>query len=268
MRCFKIKKIMIVILIVLLVSISGCGDDPECITDDDCSSIQKCETAYCYMGECQTTTTKDCCGNDVCEDEENECTCDEDCGECGGVISILNSRGKEIESTYLEYLCNAEDECVASYDETEQKQTEFFYEFSENYFTFNIYVKYDIPFDKEISFFDVEITLKDYDKDKIKFPIRFNEIRILEDDTVIGRKSETLVFDAIGKKLTSKVPITYMLSQPEEEKKLTISFDYEYIPLKEVDDELVAQETERKTDDFKVSDEVTIIDTSLVKKDE
>ena len=274
---FKIKKqiqiITIITLTALIVFLAlGCGGDDveKCKVDSDCTAIGKCSIANCVNGICKTSMKSDCCGNRKCEKSagENKCTCSTDCGKCEGIIQIEDSRGRLKDGQYLQMLCNENDECTASYET--QKATEFYKSFLGSGFTFDIFVKYDLPFDKQSSKFNIEANLKDMDPNRAELPIVFKAIRIMEGSTIIGRTSTQMMFDAISKTLVQPVGVSYTLSQPEETKSLVVEIDYEYSPIKRVRDPqtnqyvYAAQPISRNTYRFTISDKITLVDGSIV----
>lgn len=275
---FKIKKITLITLIISLILIIflalGCGEEgvEKCKVDSDCTAIGKCAVVECVDKICESSIMDDCCGNRKCEKSagENKCTCSTDCGKCEGIIQIEDSRGRLDDGQYLQMLCNENDECTASYET--QKATEFYKSFLGSGFTFDLYVKYDMPFDKQSSKFNVEANLKDMDPNKAKAPIIFRTIRIMEGSTIIGRASTQMAFGNIGETLSEPVEVSYTLSQPEETKNIIVEIDYEYIPMKRVRNpitsqyEYTAQPISRDTYRFTISDKITLVDGSLVEQ--
>lgn len=268
---FKIRKsILFIFILGIALLLSGCGSSntaPKCKVDTDCSVTAKCTTASCLNGYCATKSKSNCCGNKQCEEAaaETKCTCDVDCGKCTGTIKVKDSKGKLLDSTYLKMLCDDTDECVASYDKTQQKPVEVFNEFASTGFKFNVYVKYDQPFDKKTSKFNVEFNLKDLDETRIQAPVSITEIRIMESGNVIARKSTGLSFNKIGDKLSQGLDVSYILSQAEETKSLSVNIDYELTPLMKSKDTYVPQQTQRKTYAIPLTNKVTLLDTSLAK---
>ena len=70
-------KVWTILSLVLLISlVAGCGkskSDPDyCEADSDCRSLAgMCEDYSCgEFNKCEITSRDDCCGNDICEDEE------------------------------------------------------------------------------------------------------------------------------------------------------------------------------------------------------
>ncbi|MEM2915924.1 MAG: hypothetical protein QXT19_00995 [Candidatus Woesearchaeota archaeon] len=94
MRC----KYAVIAVIVLLIVLVGCTK-AECRKDADC--IKPHFTGKCIDKKCAYTPIPNECGNLKCEEEENKCSCPQDCGKCEGKI------GK-----YLVQSCNAQKECV------------------------------------------------------------------------------------------------------------------------------------------------------------
>jgi hypothetical protein len=69
-----------ILLIIPIIIFSGCSK-AECKVTSDCSK-RSCSTVNCVDGTCKYNNIDDCCGNFICEDNENKCTCSEDCGVC------------------------------------------------------------------------------------------------------------------------------------------------------------------------------------------
>lgn len=243
------KRTIITITVCILLLLSACSES-ECETDADCYAQGKCTEAYCSDKTCNTRILSGCCGNDRCDGRENRCTCETDCGNCSYVVDI-----KGEPASYLKMSCNTDDMCVPGYGM--KKQTEFFNEFAVSGFKFNIYVTYDQPFDVTLSDFEVQFNLKDMDFDTIKLPININDVRIMESNTIIGKKARKsgLSFTKIGSTIAEPIVITYTLTEPEEEKRITVNIDYEYTK----DNEII-----RDTYSFDIDNPITFVDLGLL----
>jgi hypothetical protein len=91
----------ICLFFILLISLllTGCGG--ECKTLGDCPN-KDCFTKRCTSDKkCEYDVIAGCCGNKICEEGENMCTCSADCGACSG------SNGE-----YLEKQCTVNNECM------------------------------------------------------------------------------------------------------------------------------------------------------------
>jgi hypothetical protein len=106
MRC---RTVVFASIFALLLLLAACGK-AECKKDSDC--VKPHFTGSCDDKKCSYAPIPNECGNLECEpgNNENKCTCAEDCGECSG------KSGK-----YLTQQCNAQDECVEDVPETSQK---------------------------------------------------------------------------------------------------------------------------------------------------
>ncbi|MFH1409131.1 MAG: hypothetical protein ABIH34_04450 [Nanoarchaeota archaeon] len=88
----------IVYLLVLLLMVSACSQPeaviidlppppscPESCDDGDACTLDSCSAATDF--EC-SHSPQACCGDGTCQGNENECTCEEDCGICKGEAAL------------------------------------------------------------------------------------------------------------------------------------------------------------------------------------
>jgi hypothetical protein len=210
------------IFLIFILIISGCKG--ECEVSSDCPS-QTCKTASCIGKKCQYETIEDCCGNGICEDTENKCTCARDCGTCSGKGKVkIGSRTYDTE--YLEYLCE-NNECVLGVEEDKAKEMSLLDENNFGYFKLETLVTFNKPFDTRKDSFNFRITLKDA-TDDVVLPIKIKKIVVREGEVLFGERRFNLALDEIGSEVTVKVPVTYELDELEEEKRLSYKIDYEY----------------------------------------
>jgi hypothetical protein len=94
----KYKSFLLILTIVILLLLTGCGG--ECKKDIDCKKPHF--TARCLNKQCQFTPIPNQIGNEICEKGENKCTAPADCGICQGSNGL-----------YLKYQC-INDNCVDS----------------------------------------------------------------------------------------------------------------------------------------------------------
>lgn len=105
MRC---RTLIFISVLALTLILAACAKT-ECRKDVDCTKPHF--TATCVENKCAYTPIPGECGNGLCDDDENKCTCSQDCGECAG------KAGK-----YLVQQCNAQKtDCVQDIPETAQK---------------------------------------------------------------------------------------------------------------------------------------------------
>lgn len=53
--------------LLMLVLITGCEKEPQCLQDSDCDAAGACSESMCDEGICKTTIIEHCCGNGLCE---------------------------------------------------------------------------------------------------------------------------------------------------------------------------------------------------------
>jgi len=117
------------------IQITRCIDNDGCcplgcnaLNDNDCKSL--CGNQICEPNENQENCCQDCgcpegyeckenvcvlkiyCGNGVCESDENKCTCPEDCGECSGACK--EEPCWEWECVSGECQCELQDNCCGN----------------------------------------------------------------------------------------------------------------------------------------------------------
>jgi hypothetical protein len=219
-----------------------------CLINDECVSILtgndivigKCSAPTCSNNMCILRPKVNCCGNNISEPVEDgkkgsKCACPEDWGMCDPRISFQYADGNLGESRYLKRSCNTNNECVVSYVAELQKSNEIFNTMYGAGFSFNIYITYRTPFDKNNSRFDVEVKLIDMDvATMVSPPIIVTELRIMEGSNILTRLTKDLEFkDVDDKSVETLVLNDFSIIYPEELKDVALSIDYEYTPLEQ-----------------------------------
>ncbi|MGM5482793.1 MAG: hypothetical protein ACQESF_04995 [Nanobdellota archaeon] len=217
----------LIFIIIFSVLLAGCGEEPECQYNSDCTS-KKCFTVKCAEGKCQSTPKPDCCGNNIQDEGENACTCPEDVPEkCeGDVIVRTTDRGNEIKAEYLGYMCKS-GKCVTGIDKSEQREIPL--TFNENFGRFKIGfdVRFNEPFVIDEDKIKITGKLRSF-SDSFKPPLRLNEVQIIAGETLFGSKQLTRTLSSEGEEFTIMVPIDYTPEKIELEKRLTLKLFYEY----------------------------------------
>lgn len=242
-----ISKRMLVFFICLVLVLSACSSGKEvakdskisCSTDDDCRSEEKCTLTKCSNGECLSKKSQNCCGNGICEEAANEsiCNCADDCkGNCSGSVEFIVPTGSKQKAKYFDYGC-INGRCIIKYDTSEIDPREEYLEIDKENIILGMTVKYIQPFVIKKENLGIELEFKNYDKDKVKMPIRINEIRIMESSLILGRKkSINKEMKNISNSFYVEIPIIYSMALPEEQKKVNIEVDFQYTKLKKIVD--------------------------------
>lgn len=153
---YIIKKILLMVLVLALVFIAGCGG--ECKVDSDCTRKNACFTAKCEAKLCVQTALPDCCGNDIPETNEgglegNKCTCPSDWGLCAGPVEG---------STLLEIGCNEEKtECASILDPSKQQEKVFSHDLRSTIGTLKVDTRLKLPFNIDKDLVNIRFELPD-----------------------------------------------------------------------------------------------------------
>ncbi|MBN1385841.1 hypothetical protein JW968_02565 [Candidatus Woesearchaeota archaeon] len=221
------RKIFIFFLVILVFSVilSGCGGK-ECEKKSDCQA-KTCFDSSCVDGKCVYSPQQNCCGNKVCEDSENECTCMVDCGKCG-------PKGNATAFTGLEYSCGPDnDQCAL---DVKGSKTRTPVTFAKSTFDFKTDIKMtlDQPFDVKSSVFDVELEITDMSDGIEDFMI--SKIQVLGSsgtgfaakEFVIGEKELNRPMWGPGASMKTEIIATCDFPQPESLQTLAVKVFYEY----------------------------------------
>lgn len=148
----RLNKLITSFLIISILMLAGCAEK-ECGTRADCTDRGKCFIASCVKKECQYTLRAGCtCGDDECKEEDNEnpCTCKEDCGEC---------KGKE--GDLMEKKC-IDKECISIVIGQKEKAVEDeikYEEYRQTKLQLNLKAAFDDPFDVKASLMKINIKI-------------------------------------------------------------------------------------------------------------
>ncbi len=143
----KIKKIFfaVLVLIIFIVALSGCK---ECKYSTDCVAKNSCFIPSCVKGKCIQNPIKNCCGNGIVEEGENECTCPADAGFC---------KNKKTGSTFTEYKC-INNKCVLSPKNPQNKRQSI--KFREANFRITGSIDYNTPLNVREETFKLKLNLQ------------------------------------------------------------------------------------------------------------
>jgi len=246
----------------------------KCNTNADCvnamnKTLKTCMSAVCYYKECKAIPTPNCCGNNITESIENglpgsKCSCPKDYGVCNSTVKFLDSTNKLTTAKYIIRRC-IDNQCQIIYDDSMQRDSEFFNIWYGTGFRINIYVRYSNPFYGDNNILQVEMKLNDYDDQFTQPPIIINEVRLMEGTKILAKINPSTALSSIGQTVTNDIAVNYYdFIYPEEPKSLTFSIDYEYTPLIKKNGVLVQQPVERKTYTVPLTDRVTFLDKSLI----
>ena len=201
-----------------ILFIAGCKK--ECEKSSDCAE-KTCNTASCAKGACEYNIKANCCGNgikDKIEDgkQGNKCTCPKDYGSCTGK-----------NGTYMERFCTENNDCVFGVPDEKIQNLKVLSDKSTGYFNLEIKSEYDSPFIINKSVFTATITLKD-DNERLVYPIKFTDFKLLERDLILGEKTANLEFNRVGDSASIDVPFEFSMQKPEEQRTVYLRVEYEY----------------------------------------
>lgn len=229
---FEIRKhyiIPLILAISLLFLLSGCKK-AECKVNRDCAELT-CATASCVKKQCEYAPEPNCCGNNIKEDIENgkpgnKCTCEKDYGKCEGKGKIQVGT-REVDAKYLQYVCNADNECVFGVDEKDIQVQRLIDNKVFSFFELETIVEFNKPFDIENDNFKFEFNLRD-DHEDLVYPIKLTEIQLLDREIFFGSKTINEELNGVGDKVSVIVPMNYQLAEIEEERQLSYKLRFEY----------------------------------------
>lgn len=270
---FKVRKssfLLIVALVSVAFLLSSCS---ECKVAKDCPTKGKCSIVTCDDGKCSSQTKESCCGNGIEDKTEdgkpgNKCTCPADYGKCEGKAQML-VRNKDVDATYLEKTCAA-NECVYAVKDENVKDRVLTIEKELPYFSWDVYVKFKNPFTIGKDKVEVSFKLKD-DKADIVYPIKITEIQLVDGQTLYGIKEGlTGTFTKVGDTYTTAIDVNYEPSQIEEQRQMAVRVDYTYKynvkgPKLEDGNYSMLEKTERASTDAKLSEKVFFLYPAGVK---
>ena len=217
------KKIVIFLILVLVLSFSftACSKK-ECSSDHDC--FRKGFTAKCIDDVCHYAPIIGQCGNTLCEQGENKCSCPEDCGNCSGRVHG---------SRYLVMMCE-DGECVSDVPEQKVSLISFVKELRLMGNVFGVEIFYNQPFNVRKDVFKVGVSLRDLGKNNADVFVKDLEINARTNDRrkiVLGRKAIKKPLWKDGDSFVENVILDFPTNKLEDELKdlnVVISYDYVY----------------------------------------
>ena len=121
-------------------------------------------------------------------------------------------------------------------DKEDVKETTLLDERDLSYFKLETLATFNKPFDTRKDYFNFRISLKDTN-DALVLPIKINKILLRDGEILFGERNVDQILNGIGDQVTVRVPVTYELEQPEEQRGLSYKLNYEYT--KKVKDKFV-----------------------------
>lgn len=219
------KKALVIAMIFIFTILAGCGEEPECEYNSDCTT-GKCFTAKCVDGQCKKSKISDCCGNGMKEEGENACSCPRDAKEkCEGKVIVKTTDvGNEIESEYLRWTCKNE-ECVTGIDKDEQREIPLTFDENFGRFKMSFNVNFYKPFDIDNDVLNIQGELRST-SEAFKPPLKINQIKIIGGETLYGSKDVNVQLKE-GESFTTRIPIDYVPKDLEKEERLKMKIFYE-----------------------------------------
>jgi len=126
-------KWQLILAIGILAVLVACSK-AECKANSDC--LKPHFSGSCDSGKCSFTPKANECGNSLCDSNENECSCADDCGTCSG--SVAGSK-------YLTQSCDSQQNCATDM-KTAGKETSRTDETSSSGDRFRVITTYNSPF--------------------------------------------------------------------------------------------------------------------------
>ncbi|MGM5485503.1 MAG: hypothetical protein ACQEP1_06560 [Nanobdellota archaeon] len=230
------RSIYLILFLSIFLLLAGCGEEPECETAADCTAGE-CFDASCDDGKCTKSPVKDCCGNQMCEDDENECTCSEDCGEC-----TINASQE-----YFEAKCLDDDSCVMDVKKDEMSSQETSKKLDLRDLEIMTTAAYDSPFNVKKSLFDFEFELVDVDKGVTDIEITKVKLRSKEDRSsfTLGEKDVEKRLWPSGSSIKEEVYVDKSMGEKVKEYPVDAVVNYQY-----KDD----GDLKRDSEDFEIKD--------------
>lgn len=154
------------------------------------------------------------CGNFVCDDDENSCNCETDCGVCSK------------ETAFLRYACE-QSQCKASVKSgiSKSAQTIGPVEFGQSGFQVRTTYTYSVPFDASVDTVLVRFEVVQMSEDIGKITIK--EVRASEAGVLLGRSQSSQELTTVGGTVEIRVPLD-LISDAQSEKIVLVEGDYEY----------------------------------------
>lgn len=217
------------------------GQCPSSCDDYNPGTADVCNAQTRYFCDNQPIPGK--CGNFICDQTENKCTCAADCGPCEGDAG-----------QYLSFTCSA-NECKTALksgmiqetiSKVDDKNRNFYY--LQNKYT------YKNPFNVNTDSFELEFNL--YNKQAAVGAIRIVSAKLLDRTTELASASIGKNLNMIGDTATASFQISQFTAH-EEDKSLTLKIEVEY-------DYTTVSGTEQRKDSFASSlGTITLINPTL-----
>jgi len=215
-------------MISLLLILTSCSSK-ECETAADCTAKStEGYKAACIDNFCKYEALPNKCGNDICEttNDENGCTCAQDCKPCTGKVS---------QSKYLTQQC-IEDMCVQDVIQSQVKPVATAKELSSAGDKFSIETVYNQPFNLKKDTFDVAVTLAREGGRNTDIKITALELIGKTEDgrtIILARQPVNKPLWRAGSKITEQIILELQTVLVEGElSNIIINIDYEYSTLR------------------------------------
>jgi hypothetical protein len=187
----------------------NCNDGNDC-TKDYCQK----NTFFCVHDAVATS----CCGNNVCDSDEDKCTCPEDCGSCSGRFG-----------SYTEFMC-VEQKCHASMrkDVVVTPKPIIDNKDISSDFSIEARIEYNEPFDITKDSFKITITITQLDPSTKD--IVFERAQVLDTNNVLLGEKDSIngALSRVGQSFTVNVPLSFVMKVVEEEHTPKIKLIYRY----------------------------------------
>ena len=185
----------------------SCDGNNPC-TLDTCSS----STNYFCQHEIQPGA---CCGNNICDSNEDECSCARDCGLCDRKFG-----------SYMIYSC-ANNNCVSQIkDISLVKPKTLVLQTSFTDFSIDNKVSLEEPFNIKISKFTIESEVNNI-REGIS-AIKCTKMQLLDNNELLTEKSISLAFSKNGDKATTVLTASFIPRDPEVTKNPQLKLSCEY----------------------------------------
>ncbi|MBN1157542.1 hypothetical protein JXA85_08030 [Candidatus Woesearchaeota archaeon] len=188
----------------------NCDDSNDC-TKDYCSQ----KTGYFCMHDAVTSS---CCGNNVCDPDEDKCTCPEDCGSCSGRFG-----------SYMEFVC-LEQEChaILRNDVVVTPRPIIDNRDISTDFSIEARIEYNEPFDVTQDNFKITIAMTKLNP--ATSDIVFERAHVLDTNNVLlGEKQDiNSPLSQIGESFDVEIPVSFVMRDVEEEHMPKIKLIYSY----------------------------------------
>jgi len=251
------------IILVLAIFLPACSSY-DCDVAEDCrvraiekfGSAADCFETFCTPeGKCLFNPIKDCCGNGACENEENKCSCQSDCGVCSGKIkyNITDRFGREKEKETIHAVNTCQENiCVVSAEDSNPLKLAN---------TLSVRGTFDVealttinqPFVTSTDTVFVRLSLKDLD-DKVSGSLKLGSLQLLSDDELLGEVLLQDELSIVGSSRTYEINLTTGQELIEETRRVSVKVDFEYTEVSRG-----KQETVRKTLDETLPEKIVII---------